>query len=370
VGSAFAGAVSVDYHSVQGACDIFVKAPPKSSVQLDSCVSFGGLEAPCMTMDKFDIPIPEEIGQSAKESHNFNLQQVHSVTAHLFTKDGKGQPVIRGDGAKPVYSFYLTHKSVIVTRVTGKLSVQKSYVRLVVLSSPKKIEDTWSIGLDSNYTMDDTKDEEETPDEDESNSTSTNSSTENSTVVATFDYKFSKPNVTAGPMTSYMADSALNHTVLLNEVVPVRNFTKPAPKNTLTGCAASVLCTTTADLTNFALRQIRCVSAVAAHVLFAGRSTTNSTATIKSATAKRNSAALFLESNSSSAVGYDACAADQLADIHAKVDGFERQRVQKIVEETRRRVRSFVMTLDSLDPSVRTRVPCPAKGCDNLSDDL
>jgi hypothetical protein len=101
-------------------------------------------------MQMFDIPIPDEVGQVAKESHEFNLNQVHSITAHMRTKDGKGQAVIRGDGAKPVYAFYVTSKSVVVTRVTGQSTVQKSYVRLVVQSTPRGIEDTWSVMRDSN----------------------------------------------------------------------------------------------------------------------------------------------------------------------------------------------------------------------------
>merc|ERR1712216_880073 len=129
---------------------------------------------------------------------------------------------------------------------------------------------------------------------------------------------------------------------------------------------------TQVNVTNFALKQLRCVSAVAAHVLFAGRASTNATATINAAKANNTVVASMPDDGTApenTTSPYDACASDQLSDIHSKADGFQSRRVKKIVAEVRRRVRSFVMTLESLDPSVRVASPCPAKGCDRVSDE-
>jgi hypothetical protein len=202
------------------------------------------------------------------------------------------------------------------------------------------------------------------------NSTTTDDDADDGALVPEFN--FQPPNVTGAPLNTsdYMVDSNKSHVELLKEVIPVKNFTKPKPEPVV----LTPLQATQVSVTNFALKQLRCVAAVAAHILYAGKSSTNATATISAAKANGTVVkSLPPEVNETvveNVTAYDACASDQLSDIHARADGFEKKRIQAIVAVVRRRVKSFVMSLDSLDPSVRVATPCPAKGCDSLSDDV
>merc|ERR1711871_646694 len=411
VGMSEESALVVDNTAVKAQCDVFIRVPSKSALTSDTCTSFGGDGAPCVSVRTFDVPIPEEIGATSRRKHHLDVgaDKIQAVTAHLKTQNGKGQIVLRGDGDKAVYSYFVTDKSIGVTRVTGKASLQKSYAKITIWYTEASIVDTWSPpdvssddasdedgddssdadGDDSSDADGDDASDEDDDDDDgddvseggDENNTASNSSAANSTKHDEDDDEsamdaprnFEEPNVTSatGNASDYIVDSQKSHVELLQEVVPIKNFTKPKPLAILSPCQSNPVCMTQVNITNFALKQMRCVAAVAAHVLYAGRSSSNATATISAS--KMNGTAinsLHVGSNETveNVAVYDACSPDQLSDIHARADGFEKKRIKRIVTEVRRHVKAFVLSLPSLDPSVRVTTPCPAKGCDSIAD--
>merc|ERR1711907_340937 len=187
VGMSEESSLVVGNTSVTAQCDVFMRMPSKSALTLDTCTAFGGDGAPCVSIRTFDVPIPEEIGATSRHKHRLDVgaDKIQAVTAHLKTQNGKGQIVLRGDGDKAVYSYFVTDKSIGVTRVTGKASLQKSYAKITIWYTEAGIVDTWSPpDVSSDDASDEDGDDDDGDDVSEGgdeNNTASNSSAANST---------------------------------------------------------------------------------------------------------------------------------------------------------------------------------------------